>query len=356
MVALAKGSTTDISNPVLVFYAQEEGQMVDLDSLRFQIFDQSTEEKRITPVQVWPTTPGNKQSVDLVEERLSLGRYAPSWTAPAPTGRYQVRWFWTLTAGGQERSARQVFEVLNGEPLGGPAYTLVSDLRGDCDDQKASEDRLQSAVLVASSFVQGVTARFFEPRYALQRFDGNGSRALVMNDPVIAVESLSIDTQPSTRGALPVDLDEVRIFNRHLSQRMTNPDDRDSPKLEFVHGRDMFQRSGIGNSFLASYIFPYGVQNIAVPGVFGYTEWDGTPFGKTPELIQLVTRQIALRSIPGDDQCREEMRNGWRVIEQRTRDQMIRYADPRKFGQWTGDPDIDSILTMFIRPPNLGSA
>ncbi len=355
MVAIAKGSTTDVSNPVLVFYAQDEGRMVDLDSLSFQVFDQSNEQKRESPVQVYPATPGDKAIVDLVTDRLGLGRYAPAWTAPSSVGRYQVRWFWTLTAGGQARGARQFFEVLNGEPLGGPAYALVSDIRGDCDDQKTPESRLQMAILVASSTVQSITARFFEPRYALQRFDGNGSRSLILNDPAIGIESLSIDTQPSTRGELPIDLNEVRVYNRHLSQRMTNPDDRDSPKLEFVHGRDMFQLSGLGNSFLASFIFPFGVQNIAMPGVFGYTEWDGTPFGKTPEMIQYVTRLIALRSIPSDDQCREEIRNGWRVIEQRTRDQMIRYADPRKFGQWTGDPDIDSILTGFIRPPNVGS-
>lgn len=364
MFAISKGGTTDTLNPVLVFYAQQEGQMVDLDELSFQIFDQSTPDKRLVPIQIWPTTVGNRQAVDLDEERLSLGRYAPAWTAPtgsAAAGRYAVRWFWKVATADRESSAWQVFEVLDGEPVSGPKYTLVSDLRGECGDLKVSEIRLQAAILLASSQVENITARYFEPRYALQRHDGHGARALMFNDPIIGVASMGIDTQPSMRGDLPIDLDELRIYNRHLTQRMTNPDDRDSPKIEFVHSRDYFeQRDVLSPSFagitLRSFVFPYGVQNCAVEGVFGYTEFDGTPFGKTPEMIQYVTRLLALRSVPDDDQCREQVRNGWRVIEERTRDQMIRYADPRKFGQWTGDADIDVILASFIRPPNLGSA
>lgn len=364
MLAIGKGSTTDPSNPLLVFYAQQEGQLVDLSVLSFQIFDQTTSDKRLKPVQIWPLTLGNKQPVDLVAERLALGRYAPAWTAPTSTGaagRYTVRWFWKVATTDPESSARQIFEVLEGEPVSGPRYALVSDLRSQCSEVKVSEVRLQAAILLASSQVENITGRYFEPRAALQRHDGGGARALLLNDPIIGVAGMAIDTQPSMRGDLPIDLDELRIYNRHLTQRMTNPDDRSSPKIEFVHSRDFFeQRDMLSPSFaginLRSFVFPYGVQNVAVDGVFGYTEFDGTPFGKTPEMVQYVTRLLALRSIPDDDQCGEQIRNGWRVIEERTRDQMIRYADPRKFGQWTGDADIDVILASFIRLPNLGSA
>lgn len=364
MLAIAKGSTTDPSNPVIVFYAQHEGQLLDLFDLSFQIFDQTTDLRRRTPLQVWPVTVGDRQPVDLDAERLGKGRYAPAWTAPSATGaagRYVVRWFWKFAVGDVESSARQTFEVLDGEPLSGPRYALVCDLRASCEDDKVSEVRLQASILLASSMVENITGRYFDPRYALQRHDGRGARALLLNDPVIAVTSLGIDTQPSMRGDLPIDLDELRIYNRHLTQQMTNPDDRQSPKIEFVHSRDIFQQQDIlAPSFagitLRSFVFPYGVQNVAVEGVFGFTEFDGTPFGKTPEVVQLVTRLLAQRSVPEDELCREQVRNGWRVIEERTRDQMIRYADPRKFGQWTGDADIDVLLASLIRPPNLGGA
>lgn len=364
MLAIGKGSTTDPSNPLLIFYAQQEGQLTDLAELSFQIFDQTTAGKRSVPVQIFPVSIGTRQPVDLVTERLDLGRYAPAWTAPATNaapGRYLVRWFWKFALGDRESSAGQVFDVLEGEPVSGPRYALISDLRSECGDENTTEIRLQVAVLLASSLVENITGRFFEPRAALQRHDGAGARALLLNDPIIAVGAMAIDTQPSMRGDLPIDLDELRIYNRHLTQRMTNPDDRQSPKIEFVHSRDFLeQRDVLSPSFagitLRSFVFPYGVQNVAVDGVFGFTEFDGTPFGKCPEMIQYVTRLLALRNIPGDDQCREQVRNGWRVIEERTRDQMIRYADPRKFGQWTGDPDIDVILASFLRPPNLGGA
>ncbi len=360
MVAIAKGGTTDVSNPLLTFYLQDEGFLVDPLELSFQVFDQTTEAKRASPVQVFPATLGHMQPVDLDIERLGLGRYAPTWTAPATVGRYGVRWFWRLS-GGAERSARQVFEVLNGEPLGGPAYALVSDLRGDCGDSDIPESRLQMGILTASSLIQNVTARFFEPRYAPTRHDGTGGRALLLNDPIIAIESISVDERVGPDPSV-VDLTDVRVYNRHVSQRMTNPDDRDNPRVEFRHGRDMFGRHDFYEGRPAWFSsfgfrhFPTGVQNVIVPGVYGFTEWDGTPFGKTPEMIQHITRQLALRNIPNEEQCRESVKNGWRVIEERTRDQMIRYADPRKFGQWTGDADIDSVLASYVRPLNLGSA
>ena len=55
---------------------------------------------------------------------------------------------------------------------------------------------------------------------------------------------------------------------------------------------------------------------------------------------------------------------GWRVTTERTRDQSISYADPAStakfgtalFGAFTGDPEIDTILAGYTRPPSIGAA
>jgi hypothetical protein len=112
---VARAEVLDLTNPKLVFIHATRGptdftagKLADIEvSLEYQVFDISTDEKRTVPVQVFPATPGLKQSVNLVTDRLGKGRYAAvGWTvdANAPVGRYEIRWFYTFQAGDAERS------------------------------------------------------------------------------------------------------------------------------------------------------------------------------------------------------------------------------------------------------------
>jgi hypothetical protein len=91
--------------------------------------------------------------------------------------------------------------------------------------------------------------------------------------------------------------------------------------------------------------------------VWGYTEYDGTPLGRTPSEIRRACMLLALRGVPplGDDAA-WDARNRWRLVSERTRDQSYQLSPADAFGALTGDPEADRILKRYRRPAGLGAA
>jgi len=365
MVAIGRGEILSASNPKLTFIAQLDGMLVEPTSVDFAIFDRSDPSKSVIPAQVFPNS--GTQGVDLVTDKIGTGRYAASgWTvdANADVGRYEVRWTYQLSDSSPVKTARVEFEVVAGAgAIIGPAYALVADLREDGLLDSVDDARAQQAIVIASRMIEQVTGRFFEPRAQDLLVEGKGARALLFDQPIVGVEQILIGTEPSFTPDLVVDSDYYRVFNRHLTQGLTSPDDRNSPKIEFIHQDDLngvydWRFQPVSGFSIRSFSFPPGVQNVLVKGVYGYTEPDGTPWGATPVLIRQATKMLARRYLPKmSDECGDDARDGWRIVEERTRDQTVKMADPRKFGsQVIGDPDIDVLLVMFTRPPALGAA
>jgi len=121
--------------------------------------------------------------------------------------------------------------------------------------------------------------------------------------------------------------------------------------LELVNEEDV--HLGLGRL-----VWPRGQQNVEARGVFGYTEPDGSPTGRTPELIRRVTMLLVLRELPllGDVDAREDAQRRFRLTSERTRDQSYTLEALRLHGAFTGDPEIDNVLVAFMRPPDLGAA
>ena len=117
----------------------------------------------------------------------------------------------------------------------------------------------------------------------------------------------------------------------------------DGPRFTRRHGR----------------VFPRGHGNVVAEGLWGFTEDDGTPTGRTPPAIRRATMLLVLRSMaPLADDASFEARSRWRIIEERTRDQSYR-LDPSKASasaSLTGDPEIDALLALYVRPTPLGAA
>jgi hypothetical protein len=114
----------------------------------------------------------------------------------------------------------------------------------------------------------------------------------------------------------------------------------------------------IGGLGLSSLVWPRGQQNVTVQGIFGYTEPDGSPTGRTPELIRHATKLLVLRELPllADIDAREDAQKRYRLTSERTRDQSYTLEALRLHGAFTGDPAIDNILVAFARPPDFGAA
>ena len=200
---------------------------------------------------------------------------------------------------------------------------------------------------------------FFEPRFQQYSLSGNGGRLLQFGDPLIAVQMITLGNPVQN----VVGLGSLRLYNRHLTARLTNPDDREDPRVEYVHNRDIYGgRRGtasvdsplFGVPFRDLY-FPSGVQNVNVTGLWGYTDWDGSPAGATPYLLRHAVKLIAMREFRKlTDDLRDD-RKRYRLTSERTRDQSYN-LDKVTEGAFTGDREIDDILLRFHRPAGIASA
>lgn len=362
MPALARGQASNCTNPALDLFTAVNGVLTDVASLEFQIFDVSDAAKQLVPVQVYPATAGTRAPVVVgslcpAGDKVSTGRFVARWTPPLdePLGSHQVRWFFKLTLASPEQAYREEFEVLpEATATSEVGYCYVSDLRAEgVTVAQATDEQLLAIIARASRFIEKCTSRVFEPQTRTIKLDGTGGSILFFDLPIIAVESV-------IENGSVIDPTAFSVYNRHLSQGLRRPDDRDNPKIEFTAD------SSYGWAFNSSTSKPRkwsrGSQNVEVAGVFGYTDPDppGTS-GKTPELIRRVCVMLSYRDVGAlsDADGRFAARERHRLSEERTRDQSYRLgpgrtdymAQGRGPTPWTGDPDIDQILDFYRAPP-----
>jgi len=367
MLAIARSTVLAPATSPLVFYAQARGTMVDLVALSFAIYDLSDDTKKLTPVKVFPS--GASQAVAIAgADKLGTGRYTASgWTVSgsAPPGVYEIRWFYQMPPQPDENGdlqtqptveVRQQFEVVTAGQTIAPYYCLLADIRDEgITAAQFSDARVMLAIQRASQFVERVTGRFFEPRFMQVRQNGRGSSVTLFDMPIIGVQTLRFQTSPLFPSDLAVEPDFYRVYNRHL-QGQIHPDDRNDPKIElFSASEDL---AGVRPFSFSRLIFPRGQQNVTVTGVWGYTEFDGSPFGTTPGMLRRAVQLLTLRELPKFSQWdkREDATKRWRLTSERTRDQQYNLEPLKLHGAFTGDPEIDTILESYVRPPAMGAA
>ena len=339
MAGLARGQTSGCALPALDLYTSIAGQLVDVAVLELQVFDVSTPAKRSAPVQEFPAA--GRAAVDVAQDcpdggRLSLGHYVAAWTVPGgePLGAHEIRWFFRLTAGAPEYSFVEELDVLPVDAVGvGTGYCTVADLRAEgVTEAQASDARLTALIDEASRMIDRVTGWFFEPRLVKLRLDGRGAPTIEPPAPPIRIDRVAVSGSD-------VSLSPTDVIVDGAPHRGGGPM---LPSIMLRHGRT----------------FPYGRGNVEVEGLFGYTEHDGTPHGRTPLEIRRACLQLVLRALPrlGDADDAHDARNRWRLLEERTRDQSYKLDRVGRSAPLTGDPDTDDILLRYMRPPALGAA
>lgn len=355
MITVVKADGSTVANPALQFVVQTaDGFLTDVAECSFQIFRGAT--------QVYPASIGTKQSIDVSAHRLGKGRYAALWdSSTATAGKHRVKFFYKVASTDAESSFSQDFEVVDEAYPFGPQYATIYGMRaeGFSNTSTHPDSLLQEKIVMASSLVKKYTGRTFEPEYRTLVVSGHGSLNLLLDIPIVAVEDARF---VSALTSSVVEQTAYRVFNRHLTQRLQEPDDRNAPKLSIVRDDLLFPSEGLHRTAAAynafSAVWPRGSKNIQVKGVFGYTEPDGSFVGRTPLLIQRVTMMLAARSMSTLASPDEDALNSGRVKRLKTKDQEIEYErDPRdRTSTFTGDPEIDSILTAFRRPLKFGAA
>jgi hypothetical protein len=183
--------------------------------------------------------------------------------------------------------------------------------------------------------------------------------------PIIALDGVSIMDDPI---AIDPNSREIIIYNRHL-RGMVDPDDRWAPRLEIPEVYSLIDPYGSTYGFSYPYPpvrlgFPRSSSNVKVQGLFGYRDpdpgvaWGGAapawnPIGVVPEGLRRAVKLLVVRNLPrlACDVEVFDARMSGRAISLRTRDQSIQYAATGLGeGQFTSDPEVDRLLSLYCRP------
>ena len=209
-------------------------------------------------------------------------------------------------------------------------YATALDLRNEgVTEAQASDERLTALIEEATQVIDRLTGWFFEPRQLTLTFDGRGTKTIEPPVPPIRLDLLFVDGVELSRAP-----NDLLVVGAPVEPWFV------APRFTLLDGN----------------VFSKGIGNVSAQGVWGYTEADGTPFGRTPLAIRRACMMLALRMIPSlTDDAAEETRNRWRIIEERTRDQSYKLDKPAAALHFTGDPEIDDILLRYRRPWGLGA-
>jgi hypothetical protein len=251
---------------------------------------------------------------------------------------------------------------------GGGNYVSVADIRDEGVLETVHDDaRVLSTIRLAESFIEKVTGRWFYPRLMEIKLNGTDSDVLPVPPPIISITDIRMLYEPIVGSPTynDISVDAVRVYNRHLTQGLLDPDDREAPKLVF----EDYDLSAIAKWWPGS-------QNVVLTGYFGYTqlgpndtaaetsEGSQVPvtFGSCPPEIADAAKRIVVLWLPerGDLDAQDDAQRRFNISRIKTRDQEIQYsaaasAGSSRVGWATGDPSIDILLAAFRRPPSLGA-
>lgn len=336
MAQLARGQTSRCDDPVLDVFTSVDATPVDVAELSFQVFDVSTTERWLVPLQVFPVE--GRAALDPTVDcpdgaRIELGHFVATWTAPEDTslGTHEIRWFFRLAPGASEFQYTEEFEVLE-RPAAAPArgYCTVTDLRDEgVTEAQASDTRLVELIDEASAEIERLTGWFFLPRHEVYLLDGRGTPTLELPAPPVRIDHLFI-------GGSEVFIEEDVAVVVGAPVRPSFG----APRISLRHGA----------------VFPKGRGNIEIEGLFGYTEFDGSLVGRTPLAIRRACILLVLRWLhPLTGDASHDARNRWRILEERTRDQSYKLGTVSVSASLSGDPEVDDILLRYRRPPGMGA-
>lgn len=362
MIAVVPGQVVSALQPAIHEYIIAAGLLTDVFGLEYVI--ETAPLSGVAGEQVFPDT-GN-QVADVVTDRIGVGHYCAAFTVPElDSGAYKVRWFVEVAEGDAIVELVTPFEVVASIQAVGPLYASVASMRAEGVPDTVPDYVIHAKLVGASRQFEMYTGRFFEPRSKTLFVDGRGSRDLLLGDPVVAVEAVQLLQTGTFSTGEDVDSRELRVYNRHLTQGLTDPDDRHCPMISWSRSDDVWWPRPHAELSLTWRVFPEGRQNIRVAGVFGYTEADGTATGGVPWMVQQAVRLLALRDMPAltDTDGREDTRLRWRLTGERTRDQawtgfsgVDAATRAAVIGAVTGDPEIDRIIVLYRRGPRIGAA
>ncbi len=205
-------------------------------------------------------------------------------------------------------------------------YTTPDDLRAE-GVTEILDARLIDLIQEATAEIDRLTGWFFEPRDKRYQLDGRGTPSLELPVPPIHIDKIWV-------GGGELDVESLIIVGAPAEPGF------DGPRITKQFGA-----------------FPKGRGNVVIEGVFGYTEPEDQPGGRTPWAIRRACVLLVLRGLqPISDDSAFDARNRWRILEERTRDQSYKLdKSGHQVPVLSGDPDVDALLMRYLRPKSMGA-
>lgn len=246
-------------------------------------------------------------------------------------------------------------------------YVSLEEMRAEGLPASVSDARAMLGIARATAMIDQITRQWFEPRTRTFKLDANRGRDLWLEVPIIAPTSVMIIDEL-------IDLADLVVYNRHLTQGLTTPDDRANPRIAWKNANlyEMEENRRVSAYDEDSRRWYEDRQVVIVSGIFGYTDLGlGVPpgetapesqiptsYGETPELIRYAALRLALRfAFPIVGGQGNDIRNQSRLVSESTRDQSYTLGGAsvgdNSYGM-TGDIEVDNILMGFMAPINVG--
>ena len=261
-------------------------------------------------------------------------------------------------------------------------YISVADVRAEgppfSDSTTYNDAWVNAKIDLASEQIEKFTGNWFVPiehaGAAAIKVDGSGGPFQPLPFPIVSVDSITLiyAERYGADASYEIDLSEVTVYNRHLTQGLVSPDDRKRPGLAI---EDFLGYPKEDMSY-----WPKGRQNVVIEGTFGWTElaFDDTvgetesgsqipgSEGSTPAIIKRACMLLVRRAWPKVGDYHGMVGVGKpmsSIVRMQARDQSVGFASPTAaagatatgmmIGGTTGDPDIDRMLLGFRRAPGM---
>jgi hypothetical protein len=287
MAGLARGEENQIDKVNWFLFIGDN--LTDGYEVSFRIFDITA---GLPGAQVFPETIGEYEDVTNAPGRFGVGAYyaydnaaGAGYTPPltANIGTHRIEWRWKSAEEDPYRSGYEDFEVLiQSEEIPTDTYCTLADLRyAGLPDPPFSDAEIWSQIEIWQSFLDRACRQWFNPRELTIEFDGNDSDTIHFGVPIISIEYLRINENPT-------DLDTT--YYKVYSDRNFLID-RQNPRIKLIPNqrRDIFTAPSANRGL----VFRKGRKNQIVKGIFGYTEADGS----TPKLIKRALIKLVIEKL-----------------------------------------------------------
>jgi hypothetical protein len=206
-------------------------------------------------------------------------------------------------------------------------YCTIKDIRDEAIvEAKVSDERLREMISMASRFIEKATRRVFGINQDILFLDGNDKKSIMLDIPIIQVDSISIDDKEQ-------DLNYFVIYNRFV------PDDRKFPQIKV--------KSGYAKTFTK------GEQNIKIIGTFGYVE----PDKSIPILIKRACIKLIINDcdLLGDEFAQAKKRKN-QIVSETTDSNSYRLSELAISGSvLSGIADVDRTIAMYRKSMSITS-